>query len=199
MNNPLDEALREASAFLETAGYPYAVIGGLATQLWGESRFTYDVDIKVLAQNTDYATLRAAIQQAFPEPGRPLVPTNPLIVSVKIGNLVVDFLLTIPGYEEQMIRRAVRMPLGELLLPVCTPEDLIIQKAIAGRPKDWQDIEGIVIEQRDRLDQDYLQNWLSQFAEVLEQPHILDKYHQLWSSATDFTERRADLLDEIGL
>jgi hypothetical protein len=61
---------------------------------------------------------------------------------------------------------------------------------VAGRAKDWQDIEGILIEQRGQLDLDYLEDWLSQFAEVLEQPEILAQYR-------DIQERIAAVLAQI--
>jgi hypothetical protein len=61
---------------------------------------------------------------------------------------------------------------------------------VAGRAKDWQDIEGILIEQRGQLDLDYLEDWLSQFAEVLEQPETLAQYH-------DIQERIAAVLAQI--
>ncbi|MBC8180248.1 hypothetical protein H8E88_03905 [candidate division KSB1 bacterium] len=58
-------------------------------------------------------------------------------------------------------------------------EDLIIQKAIAGRTKDWQDIEGIVIEQNTALNQEYLEDWMTQFADVLEKPEIFTQYQTI--------------------
>jgi hypothetical protein len=183
-------ALSKAIAFLETQGYRYAAIGGLASQVWGTPRFTQGVDLKVLVPDLEYPTVRAAIRAAFPERGRPHVPENPLIVDVSIGGIIVGFLLTIPGYEEQIVTRAVRRQLGDLEVWICLPEDLIIQKAVAGRAKDWQDIEGILIEQQGQLDLNYLDDWLSQFAEVLEQPEILAQYH-------DIQERIAAVLAQI--
>jgi len=175
----LENALHEAIAFLEAREYRYAVIGGIANQIWGEARFTYDIDLKVQVPAMDYPAVRAAIRSAFPEPGRPHAPPNPLIVAVKIGEVIVDFLLALPGYEEQIITRAVRCDLGRLQVWVCAAEDLIIQKAIAGRAKDWQDIEGVLIEQRGRLDLAYLEDWLTQFAGLLDQPEILTQYRVL--------------------
>jgi predicted nucleotidyltransferase len=172
-------ALSKAIAFLETQGYRYAAIGGIANQVWGIPRFTQDVDLKVFVPDTEYPAVRAAIRTAFPERGRPRVPENPLIVDVNIGGIIVDFLLAIPGYEEQIVIRAVRCQMGDLKIWICSPEDLVIQKAVAGRAKDWQDIEGILIEQRGQLDLGYLEDWLSQFAEVLEQPEIVAQYRDI--------------------
>jgi len=175
----LEPPLREALCFLEAHGYDYAVIGGIAVTVWGIIRATHDVDLKVLVPDIDYAAVRAAIRAAFPEPGRPHAPDNPLIVSANIAGVVVDFLLALPGYEEQIITRAVHCDLGDLQMWVCAPEDLIIQKAVAGRAKDWQDIEGVLIEQHGQLDLAYLEDWLAQFAEVLDQPEILSQYHAI--------------------
>jgi hypothetical protein len=175
----LEPALQKAITFLEGHGYRYAVIGGIAVTTWGIIRATRDVDVKVLVPDLDYAAARAAIRAAFPRPGRPHAPDNPLIVSAMIEGIVVDFLLALPGYEEQIITRAVRCDLGDLRVRVCTPEDLVIQKAIAGRATDWQDVEGILIEQHGRLDVAYLENWLSQFAQLLEQPGILVRYRDI--------------------
>jgi predicted nucleotidyltransferase len=177
----LEPPLGKAIAFLEAHGYRYAIIGGIAVTVWGTIRATRDVDLKVLVPDLDYPAVRAAIQAAFPEPGRPQAPGNPLIVSVNIDGVVVDFLLALPGYEEQIITRAVRRGLGDLEVWVCAPEDLVIQKAVAGRTKDWSDIEGVLIEQHGRLDLAYLEDWLSQFAELLEQPEILAQYRAIQS------------------
>jgi predicted nucleotidyltransferase len=185
VENPLKRALHEAVTFLENQGYRYALIGGIANQIWGQARFTYDIDIKVWVPATDYKTVRASIAGAFPERGRSDLAMNPLIVSVIIDEIIVDFLLTTPGYEEHIITRAVQYAVDELSIWVCTAEDLIIQKAIAGREKDWQDIEGIIIEQSGKLDQTYLEDWLTQFAEVLEQPEILRQYHHIWQRITN--------------
>jgi len=56
---------------------------------------------------------------------------------------------------------------------------LIIQKAIAGRERDWPDIEALLIERHAKLDEKYIENWLSQFADALEDPEILAKYKRL--------------------
>ena len=184
MDNLMQSALHKATNFLEEKGYRYAIIGGIANQIWGQARFTYDIDLKVLVPDTDYAKARKTILTHFPEPARPELPTHSLIVAVKIDDITVDFLLAIHGYEDYIIERAVHYVMGETTFWVCTAEDLIIQKAIAGRAKDWQDIEGILIEQQAQLDQPYLEDWLTQFAEILEKPALLTQYKKLWQQIT---------------
>ena len=54
-----------------------------------------------------------------------------------------------------------------------TPEDLIIMKAVAHRPKDWLDIQGIIQSHPD-LDRRRIREWVTQFAELLEMPELWD-------------------------
>lgn len=179
MEKRLEGPLQKAIDFLEEQGYRYAVIGGIAVAQWGFPRATNDVDLKVLVPNTDYAGVRAALLRRFPERTRLKAPANPFIVAVTIDKVIVDFLLTLPGYEEQIIERAVRRDLGGISIWVCSIEDLIIQKVVADRQKDWLDLEALLLEQYGKLDEAFVENWLVQFAEALEKPGILTKYRQL--------------------
>lgn len=58
----------------------------------------------------------------------------------------LDVSLGLPGYESEVMERAVSMDIGDgRLVTVISPEDLIIHKALAGRPRDAEDIQGILI------------------------------------------------------
>ena len=179
MEKGLEAPLRSAVEYLEGHGYRYAIIGGIALSQWGVIRVTRDIDIKVLIPDTDYSTTRIALRTAFPTSARNHVPKNPLIVAVAIKDIVVDFLLALPGYKELIIERAVRRDLDGWQAWICSAEDLIIQKVIAGRGKDWLDVEALLIEQRGRLDEAYIEDWLAQFAEALEKPELLTEYRRL--------------------
>ena len=179
MEKNLEPSVRTVVAFLTGCGYRYAIIGGIALSQWGVVRATYDVDIKVLVPNHDYGAARAALRAAFPQPARPHAPSNPLIVDVRVGDVVVDLLLALPGYEELIIERAVERDLGGWSAWVCSAEDLIIQKVVAGRGKDWLDVESLLTERGSDLDEQYVQEWLGQFGEALEDPEILARYQEL--------------------
>jgi predicted nucleotidyltransferase len=185
MENQLKEPLRKAVCFLEENGYRYAVIGGIAMSQWGYVRYTQDVDIKILVPDTNYDAVRQAIRASFPQRARSHAPENPLIVAVTIDSVIVDFLLAIPGYEELIIEGAVQRDFGGWSARICSAEDLIIQKAVAGREKDWPDVEGLLIEQQGKLDEAYIEDWLTQFAEALENPDILRQYQKLQKKIRD--------------
>lgn len=175
----LTTPLRKAIQALEDIGHRYAVIDGIALSQWGVVRVTQDIDLKVLVSNLDYAGVRTLLTRAFPQAARQNAPQNPFIVAVEIDAVIVDFLLTAPGYEEQIIARAVRRNLNGFSIWVCSAEDLIIQIVIAGRGKDWPDVEALLIEQHGKLDEAYIENWLSQFAEALDKPEMLTEYRRL--------------------
>jgi hypothetical protein len=175
----LRPALKSAITLLEHLGYQYAVIGGIALSQWEVARFTHNIDIKVLVPGTDYANVRNELRADFPERARDFIPENPFIVAVNIQGVIVDFLLTLPGYEQLIVERAVQRDLGGFQVWICSAENLIIQKVIAGRGKDWLDIEALLIEQHGKLDTAYIEDWLVQFAEALEKPELLSEYHHL--------------------
>ena len=179
MEKKLEAPLRRAISVLEQHRYRYAIIGGVALSQWGVVRATYDVDIKILVPDLDFDGVRADLRAAFPIRARTHVPENSFIVAADIDGVIVDFLLTLPGYEEQIIERAMQRDLDGWSAWICSAEDLIIQKAVAGRGKDWPDIEALLIEQYGKLDYAYIEDWLKQFAEALENPELLKQYQQL--------------------
>lgn len=179
MEKSLEAPLRKALTFLEDHGYSYAIIGGIALAQWGVVRATLDVDIKVLVPDNDYTEVRSALRSEFLNSSRKEIETNPLIVAVEIDGVNVDFLLALPGYEENIIQRSTLRDLNGWKAWVCSAEDLIIQKVVAGRSKDWMDIEALLIEQHSRLENQYITDWLSQFADALGDPELLEKYNQL--------------------
>lgn len=176
------DALRQVDAFLKGHGIPYVVIGGIANAARGEPRATHDVDLKVLVQGMTIAEFRAMAEVQFKPYRRPWLgrAESALIVSLEVApDMVVDMLVAVLPYEEQAIRRAEMIDVAGLSLPICTAEDLIIHKAIADRPKDWLDIEMILLRQGAGLDAEYVRSWLIQFADALDKPTLVARFDEL--------------------
>lgn len=85
MHEQLKLPLEKVVSFLESHGYRYAVIEGIALAQWGHLRFTYDIDIELLVPNMNYEEARAVLCDAFPEPARQHAPVNPFIVAVMLN------------------------------------------------------------------------------------------------------------------
>jgi len=180
--DPLIDALRRLKEFLEAHGIPYMVIGGVANSVWGQPRYTHDVDLKISLGEQRIAEFAALLSQHFrfryPDGATFAQRTYVLMINVTEevpADLAVGFL----PYEIEAIARVVPTDVGGVVVPICTAEDLIIHKAIAAREKDWIDIEGILTRQRGRLDQEYILNWLDQFAKALDRQEIMTRYQEL--------------------
>jgi len=65
--------------------------------------------------------------------------------------------------------------------PGASAEDIVIMKAFAARPKDWIDVEGIVIRQGCVLDWAYVLRQLEPLADLKEEPEILSRLADLRS------------------
>ena len=74
-------------------------------------------------------------------------------------------------FEQECIKRAKKVKISDINIPLPTLEDLIIMKAIAHRTKDLLDIETI-IEANPHLDLKRIRQWVKEFSRVLEMPEI---------------------------
>jgi predicted nucleotidyltransferase len=182
-DNP--QSLRRIVDFLNEHNIPYMLIGGLVVSIWGETRVTHDADFKV-SIDMPLAEFRSLVLQHFPE--RPMnIPAHRKsdhIVHISASpEVAVDLLVSIFDYEKEAINRAVLTDVLGMSVRVCGAEDLVIHKVISSRAKDWIDVSGILLRQRGKLDIKYIRNWLTQFAEGLESPEMLQQFEKLYAEA----------------
>lgn len=57
----------------------------------------------------------------------------------------MDFILATSNYEREALQRVRRQTLGDMDIHFASLEDVIIHKIIAGRPRDWEDIIGMLL------------------------------------------------------
>jgi len=183
MNKPLAAAW-EVSQFLEALQVPYVLIGGLAVQQWGSPRLTVDADFTVAASLEGSADLVKLMTERFSsrvaDPLAMARRTRMMLVTASNG-VEVDISLALPGYEDDLFRRAINLEVEPgKSIRLCSAEDLIIHKAIAGRPQDLSDIEGVVLRRGEQLDVAYIRRWLAEFAEALAEPDILQRFERAY-------------------
>ncbi len=189
--NPRFEAAWEIHQFLYKHNIPYAVIGGVAVQKWGDQRFTQDVDISIgTSLEEGSQKLVKLITEHFPSrvknPLEFAKETRMILVGASNG-VDVDIALATFGYEGQVFERAVEYELESgKTIQLCSAEDLIIHKAIAGRPQDVSDIQGIVYRQGEKLDLGYIRDWLNQFADLLGIPEVQARFEEAWEQYKDY-------------
>ena len=87
-----------------------------------------------------------------------------------------------PGYENDVVERAVKFELehGKSVW-ICSAEDLIIHKAVAGRAQDIRDIEGVIYRQGSAINADYVRRWLQEFSQAKGDSDLLDLFEQPWA------------------
>ena len=156
------EELDESFNFLKELLFDvpkYAIVGAIASNLWGVPRFTKDIEVLVaLSEKVLEKILIVANSFNF---GVKRVPeTDPdLIRFFKQGVEFVDIIIAKElDYFETVLDRAVTVesPYGNLKF--ASAEDIIILKLIAGRLIDMADIERI-LRVRDDVDMEYVRYW----------------------------------------
>jgi predicted nucleotidyltransferase len=172
------EAAIEIVTFLEEEQVPYVIIGGLAVQHWSEPRLTRDVDITVMVGNEE-GFLRKAVERFKPRiPDAAAFARRSRVLLLTASNgCPIDISLGVPGYEVEVMARAVTVKWpGSGTVRLINCEDLIIHKCVAGRPRDLEDVERILVRQQGRIDLKYIRRWLRQFAAALPERRILSRF-----------------------
>ena len=170
--------LADALARLQARWY---VFGAQAALVWGRPRLTTDVDVTVGAVTGGAPRLLSALEsrgfavridatQDFIRQTRVL----PLVHGP--SGLAADIVLGGPGLEDDFLARAVRVDVGGVTVPVLSAEDLIVTKVLAGRPKDVEDIRGVLAERGERLDFARIRDVLHRLEEALGQSDLIPPF-----------------------
>ena len=153
----------------------YMIIGGQAVLLYGEPRLTRDVDVTIgltpedldrVLSVVDRMDLKLLVQEVEDFVHRTWVlPT----LDEETG-LRVDFIFSWTPYEREALRRAREIIVDGYPVKFASPEDVIIHKVLASRPRDLEDVRSILRKQRPDLN--YIRAWLRQFDAALEGDHL---------------------------
>lgn len=174
----LGPALGAASAWLAEQRVPYAVIGGVAASLLGQPRTTRDIDILADAPEGTWSGLvskagKHSITPRVEEVVDFAARSRVLLLSHEPTKTPLDVVCAQLPFELEVIKAAEVCQVGGTHVRLLRPEDLIIMKAVAQRPRDLADIEGIAAAQTG-LDWDYVENMGGQFAAALDASVIED-------------------------
>jgi hypothetical protein len=175
--NLIFQAAGSLQDFLQEQGWRFCFIGGLAVQHWGEPRVTRDVDVTLLAGfGNEEAFVEALLKRFQPRLADYWEKAlQARVVLLKDANGVgLDIALGGLPFEEGAIRRSQEVRfLGDWSLRICSAEDLIVMKALAGRTRDWLDVETVMIRQQNKLDWNYIIQELKPLSELAEKPETL--------------------------
>ncbi len=169
---PLEALQRLVARFGERG----VIIGGVAASLIGRPRYTEDVDAIFLLSVNDIPALIQAAKEEGIEPrieaaAKFAEKHRVLLLIYTNSDTNIDISLGILPFEEEVVERSAVHKFGALKVRLPTPEDLIILKAVAHRPKDLQDIMDLK-NKYPTLDQQRIERWLNDFGAVLDQPDL---------------------------
>lgn len=83
----------------------------------------------------------------------------------------MDISLGMLPLEREAVERSVLHDVGSFAIRLPAPEDLLVLKAVAHRPKDLLDIQAL-LEANPKLDRERIRFWVRQFAEALDMPEV---------------------------
>ncbi len=177
--------LAALSRWFEETQVSYTIIGGIAVSFVAQPRLTEDIDATVWLAERDLKTFLEAgrahgFTQRFPDTLEFAQQRRVLLLQHQTpdATIKVDISLATIPFEQEMIERSTHVEVDSVRLVFPTPEDLVIMKATAQRPKDITDM-ATILELHPNLDRERVRYWVKQFAEALELPEMLDDLEHL--------------------
>lgn len=161
----LDITLRRVVAVLDKAGIRFHLTGGLASSLYGEPRFTQDIDLVVdcAGRGTAASTFVDVLSEAFllsEEAVAEAIRTGQMFQAIDRETLIkVDF-HTVPRIPGELNRSVQRQFVEGLHVTVVSKEDAVLSKLLwiqEGSGKSRQDVLGILLSPGE-LDTAYLRS-----------------------------------------
>ena len=139
---------------------PHAFGGALALAYYAEPRATIDVDLNLFVAPSAYLEIERELAKIGVGDGvAPELVERDGQCRLHWGSTPIDLFFAYDELHDAM-RRAIRSePFGETRIPVLAPEHLLVCKAIFNRPKDWLDIEQMLVCVED-LDVEEVGAWL---------------------------------------
>lgn len=146
---------------LSDARIPHAFGGALALAYYAEPRATIDIDLNAFISAQRWAEISEALT--------PLGVKADDLDRVALerdeqcrlwwGRTPLDLFFSYDPIHEEMRKETRKVPFGDVSLPILGPEHLTVCKAMFDRPKDWLDIEQILVGTED-LGTKEIEAWL---------------------------------------
>lgn len=183
----VEAALLDFVDIFKDLAIPYAIIGGVAVRAYGVPRPTYDVDVTISVSEAELPTLYESVEEkgyTIPDAyragwvdriaGMPLVKFR---IYRPDKSVDVDIFIAETAYQRVIVDRRRPWKMDERRVWIASPEDLVLLKLLAGRHRDYGDIEDLRMLLGD-LDEPYLRQWAEELGvssaleEVLRQPPL---------------------------
>jgi predicted nucleotidyltransferase len=172
-----EKILSRIGVSLSKHSLPYMVVGGQAVLLYGEPRLTRDIDITLGVDVDHLGEVLAVVQELnlkpLPKEIESFVRETMVLPTLdEHTGIRVDFIFSYTPYETGAIKRGNKVKIMGQEVNIASPEDLIIHKIFAGRPRDIEDVRTVLLKNPD-VDLQYIREWLKEFDESSEEKDFL--------------------------
>ena len=176
-------ALADLTQWLEAAGIPAMIVGGIAASILGRPRATRDIDALAVAPDDQWTQLLGSskVHGIVPRIESPLAfarRTRVLLLRHTESGIDIDIILSGLPFEAEAVSRATVHDLSGVRVRLPQVEDLLIMKAIAHRPQDLRDIEGL-LDVFPSANVESVRRWVRDFAAAAELPDLPEDFEKL--------------------
>lgn len=137
-------AIHEA---LRSKKLPHAIGGALALAYYAEPRATIDIDLNVFVPTARSSSVIDALEPLGIDASNLDLEALERDGQCRLwwGDNPVDLFFAYDEIHEEMRKEARKVPFADTSLPILAPEHLAVCKAMFDRPKDWIDIEQMLV------------------------------------------------------
>lgn len=176
-------ALADLTQWLEAAGVPAMIVGGIAASILGRPRATRDIDALAVAPDDQWTQLLGSSKAhgILPRIEKPLEfarRTRVLLLRHTESGIDIDIILSGLPFEAEAVSRATAHDISGVQVRLPQVEDLLIMKAIAHRPQDLRDIEGL-LDVFPTANVESVRHWIRDFAAAAELPDLPQEFEGL--------------------
>lgn len=177
------DAIVAFARLAERENLRWYIFGAQAVAIYGVPRTTGDIDVTVDLGDRRLDRLVAPLKHAgfIPRISDPAfaIETRIYPVTHKPTGWNFDLVLAGPGLEQRFLDEARIVGAGRHRIPVIAPEHLVTLKILAGRPRDLEDVRGML--RIAELDHPCIERTLAELESLLDQRDLLPVYLRLRS------------------
>ena len=178
------DALRALCDGLHALGAPWMIIGGVAVIAHGVPRYTADVDATVAtpAESLERALEVFADRSILPRIEGALAfarERQVLLLRHDPSGVNLDISLAWLPFEIEAIRRSETRDYAGVTIRIPRPDDLVIYKLVAARPRDLEDAERLLLLHGASVDLPHITATVREFADALDDTGRLDTLNRL--------------------
>lgn len=176
-------AIKALAKWFRDSNVPHVIVGGVAASMLGRPRLTQDVDALIVLDDSLWEAIVSSAKKFGIVPRiSNVIPfarkSRVLLMRHTATTTDIDVILGMSPFEEKLIQQAVSVRIASTTIRLPKPEDLILMKIIAGRPKDLEDIRSI-LDAHPRINTTKLRNTVIELADATASDQMLKSFDEI--------------------